>query len=145
MSDVAKVVDGLFQSTLPARGATGSVKSGACRGGISIHAPREGSDKWRTSFGMTQDISIHAPREGSDFFSAVTMVSLLVFQSTLPARGATGIAAVLLFGGRHFNPRSPRGERPKVVVTASRSRIFQSTLPARGATADVHKYTSAGL
>ena len=35
---------------------------------------------------------------------------------------------------RHFNPRSPRGERPTVTPMAARSSRFQSTLPARGAT-----------
>ena len=33
---------------------------------ISIHAPREGSDKGMRSFVRNLKISIHAPREGSD-------------------------------------------------------------------------------
>ena len=56
-----------FQSTLPVRGAT---KPGIQRiriKGISIHAPREGSDFRRSgSTTGTMRISIHAPREGSD-------------------------------------------------------------------------------
>ena len=55
-----------FQSTLPVRGAT---KPGIQRiriKGISIHAPREGSDGiFHTSLRFP-NISIHAPREGSD-------------------------------------------------------------------------------
>ena len=105
-----------FQSTLPARGATGAgqgrpvhyagdfnprsprgERPGACadhspKAGISIHAPREGSDGLCRMQCFIQNhifqISIHAPREGSD-----------------PCR---------IKGPDHpsnFNPRSPRGER----------------------------------
>ena len=57
----------LFQSTLPARGATHKdfVRFAALC--ISIHAPREGSDFGGFIVGGYYDtISIHAPREGSD-------------------------------------------------------------------------------
>ena len=37
--------------------------------------------------------------------------------------------------GRHFDPRSPRGERPPGPTRAPCGSIFLSTLPARGATA----------
>ena len=57
-----------FQSTLPVRGAT---KPGIQR--IRI-----------------KGISIHAPREGSDLISEnMYRYSKLLFQSTLPVRGAT--------------------------------------------------------
>ena len=57
--------------------------------GISIHAPREGSDLiQRVMLPILKVISIHAPREGSDGWSAPT-------QTPHP----------------HFYPRSPRGER----------------------------------
>ena len=56
-------------------------------------------------------ISIHAPREGSD------MPKRSIRKST-----------------PHFNPRSPRGERPFIIEIARRINRFQSTLPARGAT-----------
>ena len=55
-----------FLSTLPARGATEHQDEILAGKGISIHAPREGSDTAR-SFEITHKrISIHAPREGSD-------------------------------------------------------------------------------
>ena len=77
-----------FQSTLPARGAT----SGWCRmrffAGISIHAPRTGSDGFLRCAEPTGKISIHAPRTGSD-----TM-----------RRKRKG-------NKPYFNPRSPHGER----------------------------------
>ena len=128
----------IFQSTLPAGGATSDqlrrdywreISIHAPRGGsdyiaiqadgvgyrkISIHAPRGGSDG-----GMEQPkklkakISIHAPRGGSDHrFRLCRWCMHPVFQSTLPAGGATGIILVLQPVTRYFNPRSPRGERP---------------------------------
>ena len=56
----------VFQSTLPARGATGADRRGECEYDISIHAPREGSDRVSLVLYMERNISIHAPREGSD-------------------------------------------------------------------------------
>ena len=86
----------LFQSTLPVGGATLiHPQKRAKTSGISIHAPRGGSDppaqhRQQASF----LISIHAPRGGSD---AVQTVEPGVapthrsarFQSTLPVGGAT--------------------------------------------------------
>ncbi len=78
---------------------------------ISIHAPRTGSDVLCIgSHGITP-ISIHAPRTGSDDVSDDGKIDNLIFQSTLPARGATDA------GTKRIT-----------------SRQFQSTLPARGAT-----------
>ena len=55
-----------FQSTLPVRGATFASDSVKSDGGISIHAPREGSDVQTHLRRCHSSISIHAPREGSD-------------------------------------------------------------------------------
>ena len=101
-------------------------------------------------------ISIHAPRTGSDSCDVLATYWETLFQSTLPARGATccpksknlespdfnprsphGERRKLLpntaYNG-HFNPRSPHGERRFHNVNALRLCQFQSTLPARGAT-----------
>ena len=79
---------------------------------ISIHAPREGSDRrclaqmpgWaqflstlpargatsRQQHGRhVEQISIHAPREGSDILRELQEIHDIIFLSTLPARGAT--------------------------------------------------------
>ena len=102
----------LFQSTLSARRATGSEWKYGYLTIISIHALREESDrrlKPKLRFGSrfqstlsarratdkdlesmrTFIISIHALREESDH----TLLPLIIIYS-------------------HFNPRSPRGERP---------------------------------
>ena len=55
-----------FQSTLPVRGATRGRSNPYREPLISIHAPREGSDKSHLLPPLSQAISIHAPREGSD-------------------------------------------------------------------------------
>ena len=107
-----------FQSTLPARGATFYAYPRFVNMDISIHAPREGSDKLIRREQDMQCISIHAPREGSDLRRAAPLRGGGIFQSTLPARGATRRPASVPCS-RYFNPRSPRGERlrrrPQVV------------------------------
>ena len=56
---------------------------------ISIHAPREGGDDNQYQYGGGGCISIHAPREGGDVDNPFGIVSVVIFQSTPPARGAT--------------------------------------------------------
>ena len=122
-----------FQSTLPVRGATGSgadqvwdlygISIHAPREGsdfsvlflsglyyISIHAPREGSDLSQfDQIHHLQDISIHAPREGSDLFAVGGLCQKdSKFQSTLPVRGATlDLQRAQDHRSCYFNPRSP--------------------------------------
>ena len=63
--------------------------------------------------------------------------SLLIFQFTLPARGATCWTTSTTPTRRHFNPRSPHGERLGAGFGTQATSRFQSTLPARGATSSV--------
>ena len=68
-SDMAKLTaraSGIFQSTLPARGATNFVAKRYLALAISIHAPRTGSDWMSPPDAPEGVISIHAPRTGSD-------------------------------------------------------------------------------
>ena len=85
------------------------------------------------------------PARGATPGAGVTLPGAGVFQSTLPARGATvkALRAALV---RNFNPRSPRGERlwPPSAPSAP-SPSFQSTLPARGATNNHVIYLQADL
>ena len=168
-----------FQSTLPARGATyaavipemeesyfnprsphGERPHGWAHGrkepGISIHAPRTGSD-----IIVAQQFSIyfnfnprsphgerltrltrarwHGPFQSTLPARGATRLtwwskSRKGFQSTLPARGATATMRRLSRGVPNFNPRSPHGERRDAGTKRGTSRQFQSTLPARGAT-----------
>ena len=146
----------VFQSTLPARGATAGdiVEWGGAD--ISIHAPRTGSDHadGRASSGAAKFQST-LPARGATWRTRI-ISNKLAFQSTLPARGAT-YRLLMFFSfcrisihaprtgsdcGRHFsvaaaphfNPRSPHGERLFGVDSPHGFWRFQSTLPARGAT-----------
>ena len=66
-SALVSTVTPVFQSTLPARGATKADVAKYKADAISIHAPREGSDvPSRFKKRGSRNISIHAPREGSD-------------------------------------------------------------------------------
>ena len=124
-----------FQSTLPARGATGvKFLGGNLRNLFQSTLPARGATSGRGRTRRRAEISIHAPREGSDL-----------------------ALDVVIFDRTHFNPRSPRGERRSrypmrkrrrtISIHAPRegsdkksysaqytARKFQSTLPARGAT-----------
>ena len=122
-----QIASDVFQSTLPARGATPPDTIIIAQGiYISIHAPRTGSDALALSSTLGEDR----------------------FQSTLPARGATSTLTSSRWRRKNFNPRSPHGERRTQTATSERGKRFQSTLPARGATytlggdTDVHKFQS---
>ena len=100
---------------------------------ISIHAPRTGSDGHDCREAVPRRISIHAPRTGSDTRKAHGIAYRVTFQSTLPARGATGTTSAR-HTARIFQSTLPaRGatEQPK---PQPKNAEFQSTLPARGAT-----------
>ena len=121
-----------FQSTLPARGATGGGSVAQRYGCISIHAPRTGSDPARRccsrqppdfnprsphgerpasplSSSILRMISIHAPRTGSD---------LATSSGCLPSTD--------------FNPRSPHGERPSSATGFVASPVISIHAPRTG-------------
>ena len=101
----------LFQSTLPARGATARRRHGGPEKQISIHTPREGSDALGRKYNsVIRHFNPHSPR------------------GERPAEDKRVEA------GFDFNPHSPRGERPPQCWDIILLQRFQSTLPARGAT-----------
>ena len=78
-----------FQSTLPARGATNYYADLLSTSVISIHAPRTGSDQISALTGIVQkDFNPRSPH-GERHKLARRENAHWVFQSTLPARGAT--------------------------------------------------------
>ena len=101
---------------------------------ISIHAPRMGSDVAAGKPTPTNTISIHAPRMGSDISALSGTHVYFLFQSTLPAWGATTVEKYKTAYANDFNPRSPHGERPEAEAEKQATVKFQSTLPAWGAT-----------
>ena len=104
---------------------------------ISIHAPRTGSDgRPPGNARPCVLISIHAPRTGSDHTPAIKESSSVKFQSTLPARGATGIIR-RQEDSPVFQSTLPARGATQSTCHLFRQVLFQSTLPARGATAAV--------
>ena len=147
-----------FQSTRPARGATTNwvarVETDKCFNPRAPHGarhlppyiviPADRSFNPRAPHGARQDrhksrhslnrVSIHAPRTGRDVWFLLVLVQQFWFQSTRPARGATGEPFSDRPVGASFNPRSPHGARQHPETQAQGQELFQSTRPARGAT-----------
>ena len=98
---------------------------------ISIYSPRPQIAGTGHSHSK---ISIHSPRAGRDRLVNAPIVSLSLFQSTLPTRGETVWSTRRLSVPPYFNPLSPHGERPTSRRWPTPPRLFQSTLPAWGET-----------
>ena len=125
----------LFQSTPSARRATpqGRTCNLPCR--ISIHALREEGDFPAGSEQRRKlAISIHALREEGDAQGVSSYFQQGAFQSTPSARRATVLSHCVPLRDKNFNPRPPRGERPRRSPRSSSLTRFQSTPSARRAT-----------
>ena len=124
----------LFQSTLPLRGATRGLRRAvhrACH--FNPHSPcgeRPSSD---TCSVRVTYFNPHSPCGERRPYTSSPKYSLL-FQSTLPLRGATRPASKRYSANSNFNPHSPCGERRSDSISTSTPNVFQSTLPLRGAT-----------
>ena len=131
----------VFQPSLPARGATGPLDHRLVLDEISTLAPREGSD-WG-GIPKTCKTNFFPPWRPAGGAPVVFLFlrGTKSFQPSLPARGATtmllsrdifkGISTLAPREGsdvkvwleinmcQHFNPRSPRGERPLLGIYLS--------------------------
>ena len=126
-----------FQPTLPARGATSTRRSTPSHRTISTHAPRTGSDDMeRCDTAEQANFNPRSPHGERRQHYDRTRYHLL-FQPTLPARGATLSHVALLLRLYYFNPRSPHGERHCPPLPQRMILLFQPTLPARGATVPI--------
>ena len=88
------------------RGATTGVLDMSQLMAISIHAPREGSDKCMSFKIKDREISIHAPREGSDciIISGMSMIQISIHA---PREGSDNEVLSEPDQMNDFNPRSP--------------------------------------
>ena len=147
----------LFQSTLPVGGATGLCF--VVRPLLSYFNPRspwgERLDFYNPVF-ANLGISIHAPRGGSDITAEIFRVlktnfnprspwgerpvfsrgcdQSIVISIHAPRGGSDYITFIKSWQTRNFNPRSPWGERLNCTGIHIQTRAFQSTLPVGGAT-----------
>ena len=123
-----------FQSTLPARGSDGCVKSYNRDRQVSIHAPREGERLFKPCFGKgVAGVSIHAPREGErqDYTKLVGREYAVSIHA--PREGERLRRQRPMLGHDFVSIHAPReGERRKSSIGRTPAPEFQSTLPARG-------------
>ena len=124
----------LFQSTPSARRATFCVPRLNALRMISIHALREESDRSRCHACASKlRISIHALREESDASRSWFWPSRVNFNPR-PPRGERPRMTRSWKSTVYFNPRPPRGERQLPRRILFRGKLFQSTPSARRAT-----------
>ena len=128
------IVRKIFQPTLPVRGATTASEKRVGVSRISTHAPRAGSD-YSSLIGRSfhSDFNPRSPC-GERHRKRRCSAAGLIFQPTLPVRGATQYQIRLARCIFNFNPRSPCGERLPLSLIPFCPKLFQPTLPVRGAT-----------
>ena len=123
-----------FQSTLPMRGATNLRMVGRAR--KDDFNPRSPCGERRRHILKSRFRKYFNPRSpcGERHGDPSYTRSMIVFQSTLPMRGATGANNVVLV--RHYiSIHAPHaGSDNTLTGSSSRTMQFQSTLPMRGAT-----------
>ena len=107
----------IFQSTPPARGATYLDLRPTIAIPISIHAPREGGDRFAWMRDYVHKISIHAPREGGDCADqSVSAHRREAISIHAPREGGDDEFNVSVDYLMDFNPRPPRGGRRVPVI-----------------------------
>ncbi len=117
IGEIIRLIFSRFQSTLPAKGATSITTFLIPNIVVSIHAPSEGSDGGLRRHGwLYACFNPRSQRRERPF-------------PVLPVRRRTG-----------FNPRSQRRERHRQTYDRQNIKGFQSTLPAKGATAKTNKF-----
>ena len=123
-----------FLSTLPARGATRTAEDQQPLQVISIHAPREGSD--RSTFASVLNMRYFYPRSPRGERQAIKTASRVInnFYPRSPRGERLYLFVLIYLVSIYFYPRSPRGERLLQMTTRRICSRFLSTLPARGAT-----------
>ena len=122
-----------FQSTLPARGATGGARDSSDGRRISIHAPCTGSDPLQATDNRQREHFNPRSLHGERPVTYTTSFRSPTFQSTLPARGATKLLLAQPVREPFQSTLPARGAT--MGISKNRESVeFQSTLPARGAT-----------
>ena len=126
----------IFQSTLPAWGAT-RVEGARTPSTVNFNprSPRGERHRGWEDCTLQPEISIHAPRVGSDFLTRMQQTQQQIFQSTLPAWGATEAIGISTYAEEIFQSTLPAwGATMYARIAVLTDMIFQSTLPAWGAT-----------
>ena len=110
------IVEGLFQSTRPIRGATQQQQQQERFQGprdFNPRAPYGARLNHLTGATPRKGISIHAPHTGRDFPGAVRLLCLLYFNPRAPYGARLVVLCLIEFLLPYFNPRAPYGARPQ--------------------------------
>ena len=119
----------IFQSTLPARGATLSSASPNPSPTFQSTLPARGATLSSASPNPSPTFQSTLPARGATYGKRF-QIKKRRFQSTLPARGATRYPVHHeLQSIQHFNPRSPHGERQSSPPRRSPPRNFNPRSP----------------
>ena len=131
----------LFQSTLPARGATWP-SDAPCQSPTHFNPRSPHGERLRRASALrrTPHFNPRSPH-GERLYALDSMSSNSIFQSTLPARGATCSAVHRANAILDFNPRSPHGERRRDYRTWYRALLISIHAPRTGS--DVPRVQSA--
>ena len=145
----------VFQSTLPARGATPFREANELDVlTFQSTLPARGATNLKLGYGGTQKISIHAPRTGSNRTSSSIFPGRphfnprsphgerrkvlanwdndLIISIHAPRTGSNRTSSSIFPGRPHFNPRSPHGERRKVLANWDNDLIISIHAPRTG-------------
>ena len=125
----------VFQPTLPLRGATVQLGVRPLHLAVSTHAPLAGSDGHQPREDVRRAVSTHAPLAGSDIKRLELECQRVLFQPTLPLRGATSQRSPQAVKVCCFNPRSPCGERRGLRQPGRRHHRVSTHAPLAGSDA----------
>ena len=79
-----------------------------------------------------RDFNPRSPHGERPFSDSALFSNQPIFQSTLPARGATFLSFFSFFIAKHFNPRSPHGERRDLPATRRSLFVISIHAPRTG-------------
>ena len=128
-----------FQSTLPARGATAAAGDNVAQLVLfQSTLPARGATLAQCLRDLVFAVSIHAPREGSDHDPWAQCARPRCFNPRSP-RGERPRHIGIALGIRCFNPRSPRGERQMRIPEARRTELVSIHAPREGSDRGGHK------
>ena len=152
----AIITSGLFQSTHPVRGGTGTERRRSGRILISIHPPRAGWDPRLYNVYLPHLISIHPPRAGWDLPNKPVWVVAFHFNPPTPCgvglvddQQIAPVRVISIHPPRagwdrcgtspqaepeDFNPPTPCGVGRSTFAPPGSPTEFQSTHPVRGGT-----------
>ena len=119
----------IFQSTLPAWGATFNLKRFSLGNIISIHAPRMGSDAMTFMPSTCSLIFQSTPPHGERLCCLAKEHTIISISIHAPRMGSDTARSFLLAAANHFNPRSRMGSDTSVSFLSVDRDLFQSTLP----------------